>query len=419
MNRFLLFLGALCLLSSCSKSESGSSPYGLSTISIADAELIYKRASTSRAGSDDEGYWKIDHQGNESKIVMYDQAGNPTNIQINEIKKLSDNLLFVETESFFKMIADLNTEKLYQAPDPFDQMSAKEGADGNIYYTWDYELLRINTTNFTVEPALPDGQDCTQFLVAKNGAIYYMESINDLLIWHHSGGKIQMPGGRIYPVDDKIGAFLMNGELYALTLNSGNDCQVLDIYKWNMPSENELVEEHVCQGELPDGSNIRIDAILQNGTNGNLIFFAASSNNHTIAEFDGKEFTTIKNYGSDKYAASFWSMLSDWGQYDVNLTNPSNILTPGYLYFNLFYSDYIVSLDLENYTFQGTRFQFNENEYDPYEVTSDPVNNRLLFTALRYLDGKVVIGEISADGQISIINEKESSNRVVNLIPLN
>lgn len=411
MNRFLLFLGALCLLSSCSKSESGSSPYGLSTISIADAEFIYKRASTSRAGSDDEGYWKIDHQGNESKIIMYDLDGNPTNVQINEIKRLSDNLLFVETDVFFKMIADLNTEKLYQAPDPFGQTSAKEGADGNIYYTWN-ELFRINTTNFTVEPALPDGQYCTQFLVAKNGAIYYTG--HDDLIWHN-GGKIQMPGGRIYPIDRKDGVFLMNGELYALTLDMNNGCDLLDIYKWNMPSENELVEEHVCQGELPYGST-KIEAILQNETNGNLVFFTSPNNNYTIAEFDGTKFTTIKSYGSDKYAASFWDMLTQWYYNDGSSTNPPTSLTPGYLCFSL---NYIVSLDLENYTFQGTRFQFNENEYDLYEVTSDPVNNRLLFTALRYLDGKVVIGEVSADGQISIINEKESSNRVVNLIPLN
>ena len=37
----------------------------------------------------------------------------------------------------------------------------------------------------------------------------------------------------------------------------------------------------------------------------------------------------------------------------------------------------------------------------------------------RIFDGKVVIGEISAQGRISIINEKESSNKIINLIALN
>ncbi len=102
MNRFLIFLvvGAEPVVSLL-KVRFGQfrlgNPANLSTISIADAEIIYKRSSASRAdSSDDEGYWKIDHQGNESKIVMYDQDGNPTDMEIDNIERLTKNLLLIE-----------------------------------------------------------------------------------------------------------------------------------------------------------------------------------------------------------------------------------------------------------------------------------------------------------------------------------
>lgn len=68
---------------------------------------------------------------------------------------------------------------------------------------------------------------------------------------------------------------------------------------------------------------------------------------------------------------------------------------------------------------QKTSYIFPYNEYELYEMTADAANKRLIFTALRYEDGKVVIGEVSTEGRISIINEKESSNKIINLIPLN
>lgn len=84
-----------------------------------------------------------------------------------------------------------------------------------------------------------------------------------------------------------------------------------------------------------------------------------------------------------------------------------------------FTDDAMYSINLDDYSIQKTSYTFPRNEYELYEMTADAANKRLIFTALRYEDGKVVIGEVSAEGQISIINEKESSHKIINLIPLN
>ena len=136
MKKILLALGTVSLLLACGDDDSGSS-YDLSTASIANASIIYKRAATTRAanGSDeDEGYWKIDRQGNETRILLYDKAGNPTDVKIEKIEKLNEKLLLIETNSYpLRMIADLQTEKLYQAPDVLDT-PVKEDPDGMLYF---------------------------------------------------------------------------------------------------------------------------------------------------------------------------------------------------------------------------------------------------------------------------------------------
>ena len=210
---FNFFGGGLSLLTACTKSDSDNSgpgnPANLSTISIADAEIIYKRASTSRAdSSDDGGYWKIDHQGNESKIVMYDQDGNPTDIEIDHIERLTKNLLLIEPALYSRMIADLKTEKLYlfpnirlhQSPIPYS-----EGADGMLYFiTQDCKLYRLNPQDFTFESVLPEGQKCEGCLVNKDGIIYYQ----------YGTSKFKLPNGSIVPYGGTAPFITADGNFY-------------------------------------------------------------------------------------------------------------------------------------------------------------------------------------------------------------
>lgn len=400
----------MCLLSSCSKPESGDSnpgvPTTLSTISIADAEIIYKRASTSRAGSDDEGYWKIDHQGNESKIVMYDQEGNPTDMEINNIERLTDNLLLIEPASYVRMIADLKTEKLYLFPDislyQHPSMTPySEGADGMLYFvTYDYKLYKLDPQNFTVESVLPEGQKCEGCLVNKDGIIYYQ----------YETGKFKLPSGRIIPIYQRM--FLLNGDFFSLDIE-----QQFKISKWSLSADNNIQQTDILSlldvapqfeyGRQPERIvNIRknksvliyIPTYLENvpGHEGAILF-----------KFDGANASLINSYGTD---LDQFSMLDSiwWNM-------PEELITDSFI---CFFTGQILTLNIEDFSISSTPCATLEG-YEIYESSVDQINRRLLFTALRYEDGKVVIGEISADGQILIINEKESSNKVISLIPLN
>lgn len=416
MKRILFALGAMLLLLACGDDDSGSGYADLSTASIADAAIIYQRTGITRAangGEEDEGYWKIDRQGNETKILLYDKAGNPTDVKIEKIEKLNDKLLLIETQYYSRMIADLQTEKLYQAPDVFDT-PVKEGPDGKLYFvgqwidaTHNQMLYRLDPTNFTVEQVLPDGQKCQNFLIAKNGTIYYTDSETLLM----DGGKFKTPGGRIYLAVGEV-VFLTAGVFYSLNLEQ------LIISKWNQKSATELEQESICplyEEGVTDNTMREIFSIVKNEKNGNTLIFmpiyadTPGQANYKLYEFDGLRIAATKlyntKYSKDNYGVEFWMQMWD-----------KETLAEGNIYFS---GNAIITLNLSDYSASYVSYQFPENEYELYETTMDEANSRQLFTAMRYEDGKVVIGEISAQGRISIISEKESNSKIINLIALN
>ncbi|MCD8318542.1 MAG: hypothetical protein LUC45_06790 [Paraprevotella sp.] len=83
MKKFLFMLGAEALMTACSD-DGGSSGSGpnyeegykyLSSLNVSDAKMIYQKTSDasmkSRAAGDEDGtYYKLDLNGNESKLVF-------------------------------------------------------------------------------------------------------------------------------------------------------------------------------------------------------------------------------------------------------------------------------------------------------------------------------------------------------------
>lgn len=276
MNKVLLLLGAASLLAACTKSESEDSNPGdsptLSTISIADAKIIYKRTPLSRAGgSDDEGYWKINHQGQESKILIYDQYGNPTDTEIDYIEKLNENLLLIKPTSNIRLVADRKTGRLYLAPDILNG-PVKEGPDGMLYFIAvlgdGYTLCKLDPENFSIQKVLPDGQYCENFFFNKHNSIYYFVGpINA------AKGKILTPGGRIYPQNGNNIIFPLKGEFYSLSSQSSQQEETmtttLHFSKWEQVSDNELEEKAVINLDLQ--YPLEQCNIVQNAKTGNVL----------------------------------------------------------------------------------------------------------------------------------------------------
>ena len=315
------------------------------------------------------------------------------------------------------MIADLKTEKLYLFPNISLRQSSSvvpysEGADGMLYFiTHDYELYRLNPQNFTWESVLPEGQKCGGCLVNKDGIIYYQ----------HETSKFKLPNGSIVPYGGLEPFITTDGNFYVFE-NSENW-----LYRITPKAVDNIEKTPVCQFENP--SNERFSCHMINGKSGVDLFVTGIKEDgedgglertaNKLYEFDGTKVTAKKTYPADifDYNVGDYQTLLDYILSDYMLDSPSGNTIPES---NIsFTDDAMYSINLDDYSIQKTSYTFPRNEYELYEMTADAANKRLIFTALRYEDGKVVIGEVSAEGQISIINEKESSHKIINLIPLN
>lgn len=420
MKKLFFAWGLASVLLSCENGSSNKDPFtNLATASIADAAIIYQRSATTRSATDEnetEEYWKIDRKGNETKILLYDKTGNVSDVKIKKIGKLNDNLLLIETDWYIRLIADLQTEKLYQAPQELTvDTTVKEGPDGNLYFcgnTWCEEyktyttLFRLDPVHFTIEQVLPEGQRCSSFLLNRGNAIYYSSNDKNL---QNGGGKIQMPGKRIYPTSNEATIFLSGAnDFYWIDRDSESysDFTIFNIFKWEQLSNNELEQRFVCPLSSEPLPKFTEPLVVQNQKTGRTAIFVP----FTIYEFDGSRIVGKKTYaqGKETYIAeNLWDDIQK---------NDKESLTNDYISFTW---DRILTLNLTDYSVNSVPYTFPVNEYEIYETTIDEVNKRQIFTALRYADGKIVIGEISAQGKISIISEKESGNKIVNLITLN
>ena len=290
MKKFLLMLGAAVLMTACSDdgdgSGSGSINYEegykyLSSLNVSDAKMIYQKTSgasmKSRAAGDEDGtYYKLDLNGNESKLVITGKDGQDYNIGINKVVKLSDNILLINpsTQDIIDLIykpngistaiydteylslVDVNTEKIYRWPKEIQvniyneyhggTFETTSDNQGYIYFASCYNLnyqynqiYKLNPNDFTIQPMLPNDVTCNGFTVTEDGFIVYwngLESFGE----PKQNVRIKCPGGRIYPVSDN-NTFILNGNLYSIRESENA------IIRYKTVGNNDIEEETVCQ----------------------------------------------------------------------------------------------------------------------------------------------------------------------------
>jgi len=419
---YLVILAVVC--TACSDSDDDSGRLNLSKVSVKDATLIYKRRGTSRSEEGETSYWKMDRQGNETRVVCYDEEGQETNVRIDKIEKMSENLLLIATE-LGPVLADVRTEKLYQAPGEWadgDVPSLVEAGDGMLYYLdWGWTVKQLNPQNFTYKSYLPEGQEAQVFLVSRKGSCWYGQDIK-------SNGKIMAKGGRIYPVEGQVFLSEKDGMLYSLNDNK--------IIRWKETSDNEIIQEEVC--EMPMRRYYSDDPyfLFINDANKNVVISYCGFKGEfdpdgigisyeCFAEFDGtsvvqKKGTPFvnedKRFAWDEFRFQFF--LND-GYTITDLRQRKfyqwQKLSTGQILFGNNGRSY--SLNLSTYELTEKDYEIPASEYEVY--TRQQGFDSMLFSALRYLDGKIVIGKVDKNGQVEIISVQESSDKVTQLIPLN
>lgn len=399
------------ILSSCDKSNNEEFDRNeiykhLSSVNVRDAKMIYtKEGANTRSGESGAfgGVWKIDQNGNESKLIVTGSDGKANVLNIYEINKLSDKMLLMFPDWYdthrimqewynshsddppiiatngphgadteYAMLLNKETEKLYKFPENVSKPSKDDNIftdkQGNIYYKGylnGEQVLKLSPETMTIEALLPDDIRFDDFSVTGDGFVVYWNGTEQ-----QQNCRVKCPGGRIYPITDAY-TFIFNGELYSV--------RDKDIIKHETIGNNELKEKAICT--IPDNNtyweftpnHVRNTMII----NGNL-------------EFDGEKCTTL-----DK-PISIGNLRTSKAWYSYNNTTFSKIAMKDY---------------------QESQFQVSEYEIQNLSANSESPN--IAFTGFRYLDGANVVGTITETDEIIIDNVANNGEKIINLISLN
>ena len=245
-------------------------------------------------------------------------------------------------------------------------------------------LLRLDVSNVE-HPSyiniLPTGQVVQKFVVDKAGNIFYQnvsqEGGNDFKIIKRAGGLIIPDEAFLFPWIGINGSFYsVKGEaIYKLEIQQ-DDLIEHKVWEW-MPSE----ELSYMPSGIGEGFRInRQQTTIGIGSN-------------RIWEFN-EATQTVK----------FTSLPEDL----IPLNYEKLVQTDEYVY--MYNGSSLYKMNISNYQYT----EVTNGKYEFYTFGTGP-NNELMFSALRYSDGKKVLGKITSDDNILFINE-EGEKDIVYLI---
>lgn len=407
------------MLSSCEKSgnyqefDRNEIYKHLSSVNVRDAKMIYtKEGTNTRSGESGTfgGVWKIDQNGNESKLIITGSDGKTNVLNIYEINKLSDNVLlmypdFFDTnrireewekahnddpsnfttsvgpdgkpilhgaDTYYAMLLNKETEKLYRFPENLSTPGKNDNIftdkQGNIYYKGylkGEQVLKLSPETMTIEGLLPDDIRFDNFSVTGDGFVVYWNGNEQQF-----NCRVKCPGGKIYPITDTY-TFIFSGDLYSVRDNT--------IIKYETIGNNDLEEKIICTISYDNTYWKFIPNYVRNTVviNGNL-------------EFDGEQCVKL-----DKYV-NIGNICTSKAWYILNNTMFSKTAMKDY---------------------QESQFQVSEYEIQSLSASSESPN--IAFTGFRYSDGVNVVGTITETDEVIIDNVAENGNKIINLISLN
>lgn len=407
------------MLSSCEKSgnyqefDRNEIYKHLSSVNVRDAKMIYtKEGTNTRSGESGTfgGVWKIDQNGNESKLIITGSDGKTNVLNIYEINKLSDNVLlmypdFFDTnrirkewekahnddpsdfttsvgpdgkpilhgaDTYYAMLLNKETEKLYRFPENLSTPGKNDNIftdkQGNIYYKGylkGEQVLKLSPETMTIEALLPDDIRFDNFSVTGDGFVVYWKGNEQQF-----NCRVKCPGGKIYPITDAY-TFIFSGDLYSVRDNT--------IIKYETIGNNDLEEKIICTIPYDNTYWKFIPNYVRNTMviNGNL-------------EFDGERCTKL-----DKYV-NVGNIRTSKAWYTLNNTT----------FLKIAMKDYQES-------------QFQVSEYEIQNLSTSLESPNIAFTGFRYSDGTNVVGTITESDEVVINSIADNGNKIINLISLN
>lgn len=379
----------------------------LTRVNVTDATAIYYKGADSRADGEN-GYFKLDINGNEVKLEFADADGKTHDIPILWVVKASPRYMFFQPETGYLRIAVLspiNTDgfteeddqavwdacsitciadrtngKLYKipqinlntSPQPVEHNGRYyiPGEDGQSYGE-PCQIYEFDPNSLSVKSLLPEGQPFTSMSVNREGFIAYARSNG-----FSSEIKVKCPGGGLKLLGD--GRSLMNINKTFYTINNDNI-----VYRWIPNGTNNMTSEPVS--ECPQYISMLYDSEKD------VMLFPGYD---TTWKFDGTAFSDINVViPADFFNYRIVQTQSAWYSGASELTKLSK-------------SDYSTStIDLSNYQILS--------------MVDNPDGADLTFTGIRYSDAKKVIGKIRPDNTVTIESAQSSNSNIYNLIPIN
>ena len=425
-------LGAVALMTACSNEDGNGTSGGsvnfeegykyLKSLNVSDAKMIYQKSSDARTRAEgNDTYYKIDFNGEESKLVIKDSIGQNHDIRIDRIIKLSNRILLVNPNSKdvydliskpvepdkdgnwgvavspeldeYLSLVDVETEKIYRFPKEIDinlydiiyndfKLLSLTDNKGNVYFSFGQymynQIYKLDISDFTMRNVLPDGQEFTNFDVTGDGFIMYWNNYSD-----DKNYKVKCPGGRIYPITDV--PFMINEELY-----SYKDKKIV---KWETVGNNELKETAICDFE-PENLELKIHGCINNYAKNTVLL--QSNYSWDFYEFDGEHYQlrVLNDFNWCENCTDNFCTNKAW--YIKNNTR--------------FYK-----MDMSNY--QSSEFQILD--YEIQSLSASPESPNITFSGIRYMDGANVVGTITESNEIIENNVTNNGEKIINLIPLN
>lgn len=115
-------------------------------------------------------------------------------------------------------------------------LKSQQDNKGNVYFasaSFLYnQIYKLDISDFTIRPVLPDGVEFRDFYITENGFIAYWNDMSE-----NSNCRIKCPGGRIYPVQDNH-VFIFDGNLYSVRDNQ--------IIQYETVGSNDVREKVLC-----------------------------------------------------------------------------------------------------------------------------------------------------------------------------
>lgn len=439
--RSLLFV-AMSLIAFTACEDEGMSADEIKQIlgksNISDAKYIYiRQESVTRAeGAEVDpkeqiGAWKVDKDGNETKVRIYDIKGKELNTNIWNLSTCGDSYVRMHlristgksTNDLVEMIilVDKNTNKIYECPlYLWEKTMEDEYSKGILYYCGAGLRKATITPTEIVDELLTLYEDAALgFFISKGEVAYFNDSY---FCPYYGGGEIMMPSKRRYPVKDDYVFISGDRDLFSIKKSEENSTPDSlrdykhELYYWQLVSDTQM--ERVKVGNFPGEPDWFLP---MNKLNGKAVAFCRNSHNgsYYICEVDKESIVIKKSYTTDDEKAMFDNFLESISSPAYNNGYHGHIrLSLGNCNYCM-NDNYIMNFDANTYEITEAAFVIPDDEYKVTSKEIDSSTGKIIFKAIRYLDSANVLGEVDKNGVVKIVSVTHPQYQITTYCALN